>query len=65
MTSKRKRKLEADIGAFVKQYKRKTYPTHDPNDRRYDRKIEEKIKHISPEELNELLYGEGEEDNDL
>lgn len=30
----------------------------EPNDRKYDRKFEEKVKRISPEELNELLYGE-------
>ena len=58
MKSKRKRKLEVDIGVFVKQYKRKSYPTHDPNDRRYDREVEEKIKRMSPKEFNDLLYGE-------
>ena len=57
MKSKRTKKLEGEIGTFIKQYQRKAQARWDPNDRRYDRKLEEKIKHMSPEELNELLYG--------
>jgi hypothetical protein len=30
----------------------------DPNDRRYDRKIEKMIRHIKPEELDRLMGGE-------
>ena len=57
MISKRKRKLETDIGIFVKQYKRKVRSGLDSNDRSYDRKLQQKIKNIDPEEFNELLYG--------
>lgn len=45
----------------MKQYQRKAHAGWDPNDRAYDRELEEKIKHMSPEELNQLLYG-GEDD---
>lgn len=57
--SKRKNKLQGDIGAFLKQYQRKAYPTHDPNDRHYSRDIERKIKSMDAEELGELMSGEG------
>jgi hypothetical protein len=60
--SKRKRRLEADIGVFIRQYARKHYPKHDPNDRRYDRKIEEIVRRMSPEELGELMRGPDEEE---
>lgn len=59
--SRRKRRLEADIGVFIRQYARKHYPKHDPNDRRYDRKIEQIVRRMSPEELDELMRGADEE----
>jgi len=64
MKSKRTRKLEGDIGAFIKQYKRKAHSGWDPNDRRYDRELEEKIKHMSPEELNDLMYGSDDDESE-
>jgi len=33
-----------------------------PNDRRYDRKIEQKIKRMKPEKLQEILDDESNED---
>lgn len=57
--SKRSKKLEGKVGAFLKQYQRKAHAGHDPNDRHYDRAIEEKLKHMSPEQLSELMSGEG------
>lgn len=61
MKSKRKKALESKIGAFERQYARKAQKGVEPNDRRYDRKFEQKIKRMPPEELNDLLYGENEE----
>jgi hypothetical protein len=55
--SQRKKRLEGQIGAFIQQYKRKAYPTIDPNDRRYDREIEALVKRMNPEELDELMNG--------
>jgi hypothetical protein len=40
----------------MRQYGRKAHPRHDPNDRGYDRKLEEQIKHMDPVELDELLH---------
>jgi len=53
--SRRKRKLEADLGRFMQQYRRKRHPNWDPNDRSYNRELEAKIKRMRPEELDELL----------
>ena len=51
-----KKKIKAEYDAFTKQYSRKRGKNGgDPNDRNYDRKLEEKIKRMKPEELVELL----------
>lgn len=53
-----KSQLAGQLGRFVQQYARKAHKGWDPNDRNYDRKVEEKMKRLSPEELSELLSGE-------
>ena len=52
---KRIKRLEGAIGSFVQQYARKRHAGHDPNDRRYDRNIEKKIRHMKPDELSRLM----------
>lgn len=59
--SKRKRKLEGEIGAFIRQYARKAEAGIDPNDRGYSREIEKLIKRMKPEELDELMHGSEED----
>jgi len=49
-----KKKIKSDIGIFLKQYKRKSSKSY-PNDRGYDRKLEQKIKKMKPEELYTLI----------
>jgi hypothetical protein len=49
------------MGAFLRQYKRRAHPGYDPNDRGYDREIEEYIKRLKPEDLDVLLNGEEDE----
>jgi hypothetical protein len=44
----------------MRQYGRKAHPGHDPNDRGYDRKMEHLVKHMDPEELDDLLHGDDE-----
>ncbi|MBM4074578.1 MAG: hypothetical protein FJ267_02890 [Planctomycetes bacterium] len=61
---KRRKITEADIGLFIRQYGRKAYRNHDPNDRSYDREIEEKIKRMSPEHLDRLMRGDDQENVD-
>jgi hypothetical protein len=56
--NKRKEKLRAKIGAFMRQYARKAQRGQEPNDRGYSRALEAKLKRMRPEELDELLNGE-------
>ena len=60
--SKRKKKLQDNIGVFLKQYARKAHAGHDPNDRKYDRRIEAMIKRMKPEELDQLMHGSAEDE---
>ena len=52
---KKKEDLKQRIAGFMQQYQRKKHPSHDPNDRGYDRKIEKLIKKMDPKDLDELL----------
>ncbi len=55
------KKIKKEVGLFIKQYKRKSDPHVDPNDRMYDRKIEQKIKRMKPEKLQDILYDESDD----
>jgi hypothetical protein len=57
MSKKNKKDLATVIGHFLQQYRRKAYPNFDPNDRQYDRKVEQYIKRMTPEDLDEVLNG--------
>lgn len=50
----------------MRQYQRKVNRGGgmDPNDRSYDRKIEQQIKRMRPEELDRLLRDDGEVDGE-
>jgi hypothetical protein len=62
--TKRKAKLRDEVITFLKQYERVRHPRHDPNDRRYDREVEKRVKNMDPEELDAILRGEDDEEND-
>ena len=66
MSSKRSQSaLAGKLAVFVQQYKRKAHKGWDPNDRRYDRDIEDMMKRMKPEELSDLLAeGADEEQGD-
>ncbi len=59
--SRRKQKIAAQVGEFMRQYQRKAHAGYDPNDRSYDRKLEAKLKRMRPEDLDALLHGEDSE----
>ena len=61
--NKRSRRLQGEIGSFVRQYGRKKNQ-NDPNDRRYDREVERFVKQMPPEELDELMHGDVDDDSD-
>ncbi|MFP3796954.1 MULTISPECIES: hypothetical protein [Paraburkholderia] len=59
-TAKRAR-LVGQLGTFVQRYGRKAQKQGDPNDRHYDRKVEKTMRALRPDELSELLSGDGDE----
>jgi len=64
--NRRKQKMAAQIGEFMRQYQRKAQGgMNEPNDRQYSRKLERKLKRLKPEELDELLHDEETETRDL
>jgi hypothetical protein len=46
------------VRLFAKQYGRKAQKGIEPNDRRYDRKIERTVRHMKPDKLDKLLHGD-------
>ena len=64
MISKRKEtQLAGVLGIFVQRYSRKAQKGKDPNDRRYDHKIEQEMKRLDPADLSRLL-SDDEDDTD-
>jgi hypothetical protein len=59
--TRRRERLSAQIGTFMAQYRRPKRPGKgEPNDRKYDRALEERIKRMSPQELDALLRDEND-----
>lgn len=56
--------MAAQIGEFLRQYRRKAQRGIEPNDRQYSRKFEQKLKRMRPEELDELLNGFEEDEGE-
>ncbi len=54
----RRRLKAAAVQVFAKQYARPAQKNHEPNDRRYSRKVEDQVKRMQPAELDDLLRGE-------
>lgn len=63
-TEERRTKAAAALQLFVKQYARKAQKRVEPNDRRHDRKLQERISRMSPEMLDAMLR-DGEEDDEI
>jgi hypothetical protein len=59
--SRRRKRLIGELGSFLRQYRRKRHPNFDPNDRSYDRELEQKIKRMDPVELDDLMHGGADE----
>jgi hypothetical protein len=53
--SDRRQQKAAALELFIKQTGRKAQKGVEPNDRRYDRKTVDAVRHMSPEELDRLL----------
>jgi hypothetical protein len=51
-----KRALRATtVQQFMRRYERKAQKGVEPNDRRYDRRIEDAVKRMKPDDLDRLL----------
>jgi hypothetical protein len=61
LSKKKKEALARQMGDFLQQYQRKAQKGREPNDRLYDRGIEQIIRKLKPEELDVLLNGEDDE----
>ena len=51
-------RIRRELGSSLDHYGRRALAGHDPNDRRYDRKLAQRIKKMPLEELGELLNGD-------
>lgn len=57
LNSAERRDLKAAaVQLFAKKYARKAQPGRDPNDRKYERNVEQQVRHMKPEELYQLLH---------
>lgn len=60
-TNRKRARLAGEPGCFTQMYARKAHAGHDPNDRRYGRKVEKAMRRLRSDELSELLSGNGDE----
>ena len=59
--AKRRKALESEVAAFLRKYARKAQKRREPNDRRFDQKVEQMVKRMKPEDLDRLIRGSEEE----
>ena len=62
MSTKNTKMTPARFNAFLQQYRKKAQKGIEPNDRRYDLRIQRLLRRMKPEEIDELMNGMG---NDL
>ncbi|NJS39876.1 MAG: hypothetical protein HC783_13660 [Rhodobacteraceae bacterium] len=53
--------MAAEVAVFARQYARRKQRGMDPNDRGYDRELEEQLKKMDPAELDRLLREDDDE----
>ena len=56
-----KKSFAKELGTFLRQYARRAQKGQDPNDRTYDREIEQELRRLKPEELDQLINGDDDE----
>ena len=61
-SQERRQRLSGDLSHFVREYARKAQRHTEPNDRRYDRSLEKKVKTMDPFRLSDLLSDEDKQD---
>ena len=55
--AKGRKELESEVAAFLRKYARKAQRGREPNDRRFDRKVEQMVKRMKPADLDRLIRG--------
>ncbi|AOH84610.1 hypothetical protein AWL63_12160 [Sphingomonas panacis] len=58
----KKERLAAETAVYLRQIGRKAQKGQEPNDRGFDRKLDEKLKRMRPEDVDALIHGVDEED---
>ena len=61
LSKKGRQELARRVGRFFQQYGRRSQKNTEPNDRQYDRGVEQIIRRLKPEDLDILLNGEDDE----
>jgi len=64
MAEKTTKALASRIGEFLRLYGRKAQRGTEPNDRRYDRKLEQRLKRMKPIDVSALISGSDDDDDD-
>jgi ribosomal protein S20 len=59
-TEQRRALKAAKLKSFVQEYGRRAQKGVEPNDRRYDREVEQIVKRMRPDELDRLLRDDAE-----
>ena len=54
----RKQRLADAAAVYLRQVGRKAQKGEEPNDRRHDRRLEQKLSRMAPEEVDALFRGE-------
>ncbi len=62
--SRRTKLSEAELAQFLRAYRRKRRPGHDPNDRAYEREVVDLLRRMDPQELDALLSGDDDESDE-
>jgi hypothetical protein len=60
----KKQRLSDATACYLRQIGRQAQKGVEPNDRRFDHKLDEKLKRMRPEDVDALFRGEDEEEPD-
>lgn len=52
----KKERLAAETAVYLRQIGRKAQKGREPNDRRFDRELDEKLKRMRPEDVDALIH---------
>jgi hypothetical protein len=62
VTAWTRKRVQDEIGGFLRQYRRRAHRGMDPNDRLYDRHLEKVVKRMPPEDLQRAIDRELDDD---